>query len=136
MRFAVKIQSFKQATTLFLYQHLRPRLITGTVITIPSGSYVMKMQFSAPVNRTGHRYDITTGDRQVCSAVSLFCAFIFTIGQLKSGQETGEREVMTCSKGPQDRIESVATALRRQPLYVVRLLYQLSNYQLKNLVCI
>ncbi len=42
IHFSVKKQSFKQATTKFPWQHLRPRLITGTVITAPSGSYVMK----------------------------------------------------------------------------------------------
>ncbi len=32
-----------------------------------------------------------------------FCAFISWIGQLRSRQETGEREGMTCGKGPQGR---------------------------------
>ncbi len=57
-----------------------------------------------------------------------FCVFIFTIGQLKSGQETGEREGMTFNKGPQGGIESVTTVMRRQPLYMVCLLYQLSHW--------
>ncbi len=48
------------------------------------------------------------------------------IGQLKNGQETEERERMTCSKGPQGGIEPVATAARTRPLCMGRLLFRLT----------
>ncbi len=45
-----------------------------------------------------------------------------------SGQETGERGGMTRSKGPQGGIKPMATAARTKPLYMGRLLYQLSHW--------
>ncbi len=58
--------------------------------------------------------------------LGLFCAFTSQTGQLKSGQETGERgkDMLQRARGG---IEPMAAAVRTSPLYMGRLLYQLSH---------
>ncbi len=61
------------------------------IITISYGSSVMKMQFSAPVNRTGHRHNTATEDKQIHSAVSYRANVMlarFKVGNTARGGQT------------------------------------------------